>query len=139
MFAGVASRPRPVPRKLLPLLASGGVVLLALPIFLVLGWTTKGWALGAVLWAASQGLALLLSRLSLGADKLASSGVVAFGMMFRSIAVMLVIIAVAVTHKWVGIAAAGVYALAYTMELGTAMLSYFSGPVTAVAKEPHEQ
>jgi len=127
MLQGVFQRPRPAPRKLVPVVAGGAVVLLALPVFAIAGWTLKGWGLGAVLWVASQGLALLLSRLSVGVDNLGSSGVLAFGMMFRAIVVMVVVIAVAAADKWVGVAAAAVYALAYTMELGTSLASYFAG------------
>lgn len=128
MFQGILQRPRPAPRKMLPVAAGSAVVLLALPVFAIAGWTLKGWGLGAVLWVASQGLALVLARLSIGVDNLGSSGVLAFGMMFRAIVVMVVIIAVAATDKWVGVAAAAVYALAYTMELGTSLASYFTGP-----------
>lgn len=132
MFQGVLSRPRPAPRKLVPLAAGGAIVLLALPVFAVLGWTLEGWGLGAVLWVAGQALGLVLSRLSIGLDNLGSSGVLAFGMMLRTIAVMVVIIAVAVSNKHVGLAAAAVYALAYTSELGLSLVSYFSGPAKEI-------
>ena len=58
---------------------------------------------------------------------LAASGVVAFGMMFRVIAVMVVVIAVAVSDARLALAAALVYALAYTLELGVSVVSYFGG------------
>jgi hypothetical protein len=117
-----------MPNRLLPAVAGGGLILLALPIFLVAGWRLGGWALGAVLWAASQGLALLLTQLRLGMANLAASGVVAFGMMFRAIAVMVVVIAVAVTDARLALAAALLYALAYTLELAVGLVAYFGGP-----------
>lgn len=126
-MGGLLTRPRPVPGKLLPLLASGSVILLALPVFLIAGWRIGGWALGAVLWAASQGLGLVLARLRLGMGNLAGSGVVAFGMMFRAVAVMVVVIAVAVSDARLALAAALLYALAYTLELGVSVVAYFGG------------
>ena len=111
----------------MPIVAGSAVVGLALPVFLVAGWPVKGWVLGAVLWAASMCLGLLLLRLRVGADSLASSGAVAFGLVFRGIAVMIVAIAVAATNPSVGLGAAAVYALAYTLELGVAIMAYFTG------------
>lgn len=110
----------------MPALAGGAVVALALPVFAVARWPLAGWALGAVLWAAAQALGLLLARLPLGADNLAASGVVGIGMMFRPIAVMVVAIAVAATDATLGVAAALLYALAYTLELGVAVAAYFA-------------
>lgn len=103
------------------------MVALALPVFLLAGWRVSGWALGAVLWAGSQAFGLLLTRLRTGAGNLAASGVVAFGMIFRALAVMVVVFAVAVSDASLGVAAALVYALAYTVELSLSLLSYFGG------------
>jgi hypothetical protein len=125
---GFLGRPRPMPRRAVPAIAAGFVVLVALPIFLIAGWRITGWALAAVLWFAGQGFSLLLARLRVGAGNLRASGVVALGMMLRSIAVMVVLIAVAVTNTHVAVAAAVVYALAYTTELGLSVLSYFGAP-----------
>jgi hypothetical protein len=127
VIPGALSTPRPVPGRVLPLAASGFLVALALPVFLLADWRLSGWALGAVLWAASQGFALLLQRLRFGMGNLAAAGVVAFGMMFRAIAVMVVCIAVAVSDQSLGLAAAAVYALAYTAELALSLIAYFGG------------
>jgi len=120
--------PRPMPRQLQPFLAGAAVVALALPVFLVAGLRVEGWALGAVLWLAARGLGLVLGRLRLGGDNLAGSGVVGIGMMFRAIAVMVVVIAVAAKDAELGLAAALVYALAYSLELGMSLATYFGGP-----------
>jgi hypothetical protein len=48
-------------------------------------------------------------------------------MMFRGIAVMVVAIAVAAADPDVGLAGALLYALAYTLELGVSILTYFAG------------
>ena len=118
-------RPRPMPGRALPVIAGATVVVLALPIFVAADWRLEGWTLGAVLWAAAQALGLVLARLRVGAGALASSGVVAFGMMFRAIAVMVVVFAVAASDARLALAAALVYALAYTLELAVSLASYF--------------
>lgn len=124
---GIFGSPRPMPGRLVPVIAAAGVILLALPVFLVAGWPIGAWGLAAVLFAGSQGLSLLLNRLGIGTDKLAQSGVLAFGMMFRAVAVMVVLLVVAVANKQLGLGAAILYALAYSMELGVSVISYFGG------------
>lgn len=124
---GFLGKPRPMPRRVLPALGGTVVILLALPVFLIAHWPLAGWGLGIVLYLAGQALGLVLTRLKVGVDSVASSGVVGFAMMFRSIAVMVVALAVAVGDARVGVAAAVLYALAYTMELGLSVVAYFSG------------
>ncbi|HEY7004279.1 MAG TPA: hypothetical protein VH281_08360 [Gaiellaceae bacterium] len=119
--------PRPMPERRLPALAGGAVVALALPIFLIADWPLRGWALGAVLWIASQLLGLVFTRIGIGEPNLRGSGVVAFGMMARGILVMVVALAVAVSDPTLAIAGALVYALAYSLELGLSLTIYFSG------------
>jgi hypothetical protein len=126
----VWATPRPVPGRLVPIAAGAALIVLALPVFAVAGWPLRGWALAAVLWVAAQFLGLVLSRLSLGADNLAASGVRGVGMMFRPVAVMVVVIAVAASDPAVGVAAGLLYALAYTLELGLSLLTYFGSPAT---------
>jgi hypothetical protein len=121
-------RPRAVPGRFVPFVAGGALLVVALPVFLVAGWSMKAWLLASVLWAASEGLGLMLGRLRLGVDSTGSSGVVAFGMMLRAIAVMIVLIAVAVSNRDVGLTAALLYAVAYTMQLGVSLVTFFTGP-----------
>jgi len=123
--ARVFSTPRSVPSRLLPAVAGGVVIALALPVFLAAGWSLAGWGLAAILWLAAQTLSLLLTRLHPGAGNLAASGVVGISMMFRALAVGVVVIAVAATDREVGVAAALLYALAYTLEFALSLLSYF--------------
>jgi hypothetical protein len=125
----VWATPRPVPARATPIAAGAAVMALALPVFAVAGWPLRGWALAAVMWVAAQALGLLLARLQLGADNLAASGVRGVGMMFRPVAVMVVVIAVAASNPEVGVAAGLLYALAYTLELGLSLLAYFGNPV----------
>jgi hypothetical protein len=121
----VVSTPRPVPSRLMPALAGGTVVALALPIFLLAGWPVAGWALGAVLRAGGQLIGLLLTRIRAGGTNVAASGVLGVGMMFRSVAVMVVVIAVATSDAALAVSAAAVYALAYTLELALSVVTYF--------------
>ena len=122
-----ALSPRPLPERRLPVIAGGAVVALALPIFLVAGWPVRGWALGGVLWVASQLLGALFSRVGIGEPSLRGSGVVAFGMMARGILLMVVAVAVATTDPGLALAGALVYAAAYSLELGLSLTIYFSG------------
>ena len=117
--------PRPLPAGRLPAVAAGAAVALALPVFLAAGWRVSGWLLGAVLWLAAQAFGLLLARLPIGAGNLAASGVQGIGLMFRALAVMVVVIAVAAGDARLGLAAAGVYGLGYTIELTLSLLTYF--------------
>lgn len=127
-MARVFETPRPVPSRLAPVLAGASVIVLALPVFLVAGFPLAGWALGATLWIVAQLLGLVLTRLQLGAGNLAHSGVVGIGMSFRAVAVMAVAIAVATVDAQVGVAAALLYALAYTLELLVSLALYFGSP-----------
>jgi hypothetical protein len=128
---GILGAPRPIPRRLAPALGGGLVIALALPVFLLAGWPLAGWAIAALLWVGSQALGLLLSRLSPSADNLAGSGVLAFGMMIRMLAVLVVLLVVVASDKDVGLAAALVYGLAYTAELGLSLAGYYSQEPTA--------
>jgi hypothetical protein len=127
MTGGLLSTPRPVPGRRAPTLAGGGVVVLALPVFLVAGFPLGGWALAAVLWAAGEALALWLARLPTGADHLGTSGLVALAHSFRGIGVMVVLAAVTLGDRHVGLAALAVYALAYSLSLGVSLVEYFGG------------
>jgi hypothetical protein len=128
---GILGAPRPIPRRLAPALGGGLVIGLALPVFLLAGWPLSGWAIAALLWVGSQAFGLLLSRISPSADNLAGSGVLAFGMMIRMLAVLVVLLVVVASDKDAGLAAALVYGLAYTAELGLSLAGYYSQEPTA--------
>jgi hypothetical protein len=101
------------------------VVALALPIFVAAGWPLRGWLLAATLWVAGQLFAMLLTRLPLGTGNLAAAGMRGIGTSFKAIAVGIPLVAVTVANESVGIAAAAVYALAYTLELALSLVTYF--------------
>src|SRR4051812_2987354 len=127
MRAGLSETPRPVPGRLIPMLGGGLVLLVALPIFVLAGWPIGGWALGAVLWAGMQAMTLLLARVKERTGNLAAAGVQGFGLFFKAIALLVVLVAVAASDAHLAVAAALTYALAYTCELGLSLLTYFGG------------
>ena len=78
-----------------------------------------------MLWVGTQAFGLLLVRIKPSPDNLAASGVLAFGMMIRVLAVLIVLVAIAASDARLGLAVAVVYGLAYTAELGFSLLSYY--------------
>jgi hypothetical protein len=127
MSAGIFSTPRPVPSRLAPTIAGGSVIALALPVFAVAGWPLSGWALAAVLWAGALAFSLLLARLSNDPGNLAAAGMRGIGTTSRALLVGVPLVVVTVSDERVGIAAAGLYALAFTVELVVGLAAYFGG------------
>jgi hypothetical protein len=125
MKTALFSTPRPEPGHLVPALGGGLVVLIALPLFLVFDWSLGGWALAAVIWAAVHGIDALLRRARGDAANVAASGVQAFGLFFKAVGLLVVLVAAAVASPHLAVAAAVTYALAYTFELGLSLASYF--------------
>jgi hypothetical protein len=122
------TEPRDAPPTLLPAAAGAVVLAVALPLFLLAGWRVSGWAIGAVLWLGSEALGVILNRMRARTGNLAAAGVAGFLMLFRAIAVMVVVFAVAVTDKWLGLAAALTYAAAYSAAFGLQLVAYYTGP-----------
>jgi hypothetical protein len=129
--AGIFSTPRAVPSRLAPTLAGGTVVALALPVFAVAGWPLEGWGLAAILWAGAQIFAFVLARLAGDTDNLAAAGMRGIGTTSRGLLVGIPLVAVTVADEGVGIAAAIVYALAFTVELLVGLAAYFGGEAKA--------
>ena len=127
MRSALFTTPRPVPNRVLPALGGALVLVLALPVFLVAGWRVGGWAIAAVLWLAVHAVELLLTRMRARVSNLAASGVQAFGMFFKALGLLVVLVATAASDPGLSLAAALTYALAYTFELGLSLLAYFGG------------
>ena len=125
MPSALFSTPRPEPGHLVPALGGAAIVLLALPVFLVTGWRIAGWGLAAVLWVAVHAIDLLLRRSKGQTGNLAASGVQAFGLFFKSIGLLVVLIAAFAASPHLAVAAALTYALAYTFEFGLSLVTYF--------------
>ena len=125
-MARVLETPRPIPNRLVPALAGTAVIVVGLPVFVIAGWPLGAWAFAAVLWAVFQLSSILLARLPLGADALGSAGFAAFGRMFRTIALMTILIVVTTRNQDFGFAAAVLFAIAFTVEFGLSLSSYFS-------------
>lgn len=129
--SGIFATPRPLPSRVGPTLAGGTIIALALPIFAIAGWSLQGWALAAVLWAASEVFALVLARLPDNPDNLAAAGMRGIGTTSRALLVGVVLVIVTVSNETVGLAAALLYAVAFTVELGVGLATYFGGEAKA--------
>lgn len=131
MSAGIFTTPRDVPGRLAPTIAGGSVIGLALPVFAIAGWPLQGWALAAVLWVASEVFALVLAHLPGRPDNLATAGMRGIGTSSRALLVGVVLVIVTVSNETVGLAAALLYAAAFTVELGVGLATYFGGEAKA--------
>jgi hypothetical protein len=126
MLGSVFSTPRDEPNHLLPAACGTVVLVLLLPIFLILGWNIGGWGLAAVLWLGLHGIDLLLVRLRNDRDGgVANSGMQAFGLLFKTLAVLVVLFAALSKSQDVALTAALTYGLAYTFEFGMSLAAYF--------------
>jgi hypothetical protein len=129
--AGIFATPRAVPSRVGPTIAGATVIALALPVFAVAGWPLAGWALAAVLWAAAEIFAAVLARLPGRPDNLAAAGMRGIGTTSRALLVGIVLVIVTVSNESVGLAAAILYAIAFTVELGVGLATYFGGEAKA--------
>jgi hypothetical protein len=125
MFAS----PRPVPHSKTPAIAGTAVVVVALPVFLVAGWRLAAWGIAAALWVAYVAIGAFLSRVPFGEGNLAAAGLVAFGRMTRAVGLMAILIAVAVSDAALGLPAAIVYGIAFTVEFLLSLFAYLGGEV----------
>jgi hypothetical protein len=126
MLSALFSTPRSEPGHGLPAAGGAIVLLLLLPVFALLGWSIAGWGLAAVLWVGLHGLELVLARVRRQqGDGFASSGLQAFGLFFKIIAILVVLFAALAADRDVALTAALTYGLAYTFELGLSLASYF--------------
>jgi hypothetical protein len=78
-----------------------------------------------VLWVAVHAIDLLLRRAKPQTGNVVASGVQAFGLFFKSIGLLVVLIAALAASPHLAVAAALTYALAYSFELGLSLVTYF--------------
>lgn len=116
---------RPVPGRLIPALGGAVVMLIALPLFLLMGWDIRGWALAAVLWVGIHALDLILARLRTRSGNLAASAVHIAALLFKSLGLLIVLFAIVSSHPQLALGAVLVYAAAYTFELALSLLAYY--------------
>ena len=121
--------PRSIPSGHTPAIAATLVVALALPVFFAAGWRIESWGIAAGLWVVYQAVGAWLDKVQFGGDNLAAAGIVAFGRMTRAVVLMAVLIAVAVSNAGLGLPAAVVYGIAFTVELAGSLIAYFVGGV----------
>jgi hypothetical protein len=126
MLGALFSTPRDEPGHLLPAAGGAIVLLLALPIFALLGWSIAGWGLATVLWLGLHGLDYVLARVRRPQPSgVGNAGVQAFGLFFKVIAILVVLFAALAADQDVALTAALTYGLAYTFELGLSLATYF--------------
>ena len=125
-MSGVFATPRPVPTSRIPAIGGTAVVVLALPVFLIAHWRLAAWVIAAGLWLAYQIVGVLLGRVAHGGGNLTAAGLVAFGRMTRAVGLVGVLIAVAISSAGLGLPAAAVYGLAFTVEFALSLLAYFA-------------
>src|SRR5262249_39247696 len=95
----------------------------------LLGWSIGGWGVAVVLWLGLHGLDLVLGRVRRQqGNGLANSGMQAFGLFFKIIALLGVLFAPLAPDRDRGLTAALTYGLAYTFELGLSLATYFGTP-----------
>ena len=129
MLGSVFSTPRDEPNHLLPAACGTIVLLLLLPVFLILDWNIAGWGLAAVLWLGLHGIDFLLARLRNDRDGgVANSGMQAFGLLFKTLALLVVLFAALSKSQDVALTAGLTYGLAYTFELGLSLATFFGKP-----------
>ena len=128
MLGTLFSTRRAEPDHLLP--AAGGSIVLALmlPVVALLGWSIVGWALAALLWFGLHALDLLVVRARSKPGGAANSGIQAFTLFFKLIAILIILFAALAADRDVALATALTYGLAYTFELGLSLASYFGTP-----------
>jgi hypothetical protein len=127
MPSGLLTTPRPEPSHLLPAVAGSIVVALSLPVFLLVGWNVKAWALAALLWLTVHAVDVVLRHVRRDTHNYASSGLQVVGLLFKMLALLVALFAAAAADPHLALGAAVVYALAYTLELGVSLASYFGG------------
>ena len=128
MLSGLFSTRRAEPDHLLP--AAGGTIVLALllPVVALLGWSIAGWGLAALLWLGTHALDLLVVRARSKPGGVANSGIQAFALFFKLIALLVVLFAALAAGQDLALTTALAYGLAYTFELGLSLASYFGSP-----------
>ena len=88
------------------------------------------WFLSFSTWLGLHGIDFLLARLRNDRDGgVANSGMQAFGLLFKTLALLVVLFAALSKSQDVALTAALTYGLAYTFELGLSISSYFGSPV----------
>ena len=128
MLGTLFSTPRSEPSHLLP--AAGGTVVLVLllPVIALVGWSIAGWGLAVLLWLGLHALDLFVLRTRSKPAGAASSGIQAFGLFFKLIALLVVLFAALAADGNVALTAVLTYGLAYTFELGLSLATYFGTP-----------
>ena len=123
MPSALFSTPRPEPGHLLPALGGAVVVLLALPVFLSPAGASPAGGSPRCSGSPCTPSISCCAATKAQTGNLAASGVQAFGLFFKSIGLLVVLIAALAASPHLAVAAALTYALAYTFELGLSLVT----------------
>jgi hypothetical protein len=94
----------------------------------LVGWSIAGWGLAVLLWLGTHALDLLVVRARSKPGGVANSGIQAFALFFKLIALLVVLFAALAADRNLALTTALTYGLAYTFELGLSLASYFGTP-----------
>ncbi|MBM3665279.1 MAG: hypothetical protein FJW92_05760 [Actinobacteria bacterium] len=93
-------------------------LLIELPFVMLLGGPFMGWFIGAFLFAASWGAQVAITRMAERMDPTQAVGIAGISSIGRAIIVVAILFVVALrVDKTIGLVAAGVFAVAFTIDL----------------------
>ena len=135
MPGGVFATPRPAPARLVPAMVGTAAIVVGLPVFVVASLPLEAWGIAAALWLAYQTIGLALERVRIGGDSLVAAGIVAVARISRAALLAGVLIAVAISDSTVGLPAAILYGIAFSLEFAISLLAYMDGEAKYVDGE----
>ena len=104
------------------------VAALALPVFLLAGWSLPGYALGVAIFAANRGAAILIDRLARGKTQVSAVGITGIGFISRGWLTFGVLFAVAqFGDRHVGVVAALSFLVYFTVDTLARSLAHVAG------------
>lgn len=116
----VSAPPSTHPRPLEFLASGAGLIaaFLCLPIVLLAGGPLNGWIVGVALWSANWGLQIATAKLAINSSATAAVGLSGISFISRAWLTAIILFVIALQYdKTVGLAAAGVFLVAFTCDL----------------------
>jgi hypothetical protein len=115
------SAPAPTPPRPLTFIASAAgliAAILCLPVVLLAGGPLNGWIVGVALWSANWALQIFTGRIAINSTPTAAVGLSGISFISRAWLTAIILFVIALQYdKTVGLAAAGVFLVAFTCDL----------------------